>query len=407
MRAGRRAVFASVLAMLLLLILGSSGAQAVDYSAQEVRFVEILNDYRQSLGREPLMVSDLCSDAAEKHCLDMIKYGFVGHRTVASDWFPDGADGRVRLALCGYGGPLAWGENIAAGYSLAGDVFQGWKSSTKGHHEIMIDPAYRVVGIARVQAPGTEYGYYWTADFGSLVDQAAHWVDDSGPTTTTSTTTTSTSTTTSTTSPTSTTTSTTSPGGSTTTTTLAARPFVDVPLTNRFYDPITRLAAAGVVSGYAGGMFYPENPVTRAQFAKIIVSALEKHTPQIDNAGAPTFCDVAYSGSPYPFDYVEEATLLGIVQGYADGRFAPQENVTRLQLALMLVRAGGDTLATPPAGYSCRFVDVPGYARSAINTGLYNGLFSGKTATKFDPYSVATRGHVAKMVYGLTQVTAP
>jgi len=187
---------------------------------------------------------------------------------------------------------------------------------------------------------------------------------------------------------------------------VAGRPFVDVPLTNRFYDPITRLAAAGVVSGYAG-MFYPENPITRAQFAKIIVSALEKHTPQIDNAGSPTFCDVAYSGSPYPFDYVEEAATLGIVQGYADGRFAPEANVTRLQLALMLVRAGGDALATPPAGYSCRFADVPGYARNAVNTGLYNGLFSGKTATRFDPYSVATRGHVAKMVYGLTQVMAP
>jgi hypothetical protein len=74
---------------------------------------------------------------------------------------------------------------------------------------------------------------------------------------------------------------------------------------------------------------------------------------------------------------------------------------------LMLVRAGGMRLATPPAGYACPFTDVPAYAREAVRVARYNNLLSGKTATEFDPYGPATRGHVAKMVYGLTQVLAP
>ena len=164
------------------------------------------------------------------------------------------------------------------------------------------------------------------------------------------------------------------------------------------------LAGAGVISGYSDGCFRPGNAVTRAQFSKIIVLALDEHTAALDNLGDPTFNDVDYSGAAYPFDYVEEAVGLNIIKGYSDGSFAPDSNVTRLQLAIMLVRAGGDALATPPAGYSCRFTDVPAYGREAVRVASYNGLLTGRTTTRFDPYSQATRAHVAKMVFGLIGV---
>ena len=92
---------------------------------------------------------------------------------------------------------------------------------------------------------------------------------------------------------------------------------------------------------------------------------------------------------------------LGIIQGRKDGTYGPAANVTRAQLALMLVRAGGDDLRDPPEGFSCPFVDVPAYAHDAVSVAYYNGLLSGKTATAFGPYGNATRGQVAKMVYGL------
>ena len=183
--------------------------------------------------------------------------------------------------------------------------------------------------------------------------------------------------------------------------------FPDVPPANEFHQQIISLAAAGVVSGYSDGLFHPEDLVTRAQFAKIIVLALGRHTAAIDNASTPTFTDVPYTGSDYPYDFVEEAAGLGIIQGYGNGTFGPQATVSRAQLALMLVRAGGDRLDMPPASYACPFTDVPTYAWEAVRVARYNNLLSGKTATKFDPYSSATRGHVAKMVYGLTQVLVP
>lgn len=395
-------LFLCVAAATLTSYAPAAQASMVSYAPQEVELVRLINEYRVSLGLQPLMVSDRCSLAAERHSSDMGKYGFFSHTTQASDWFPVGADGGVRLARCGYGYLVAWGENIAAGQSMASTVFRDWKTSTLGHNEIMTSPVYKVVGVGMVYTPGSPYGYYWTADFGAYVDDTARWLEGTVPPDATTTTTTAPTPTT--TGPTPSTTTTTLP--TTTTTTTPSQDFWDVPLSHLFYGPIRALAQAGVVSGYPDGSFRPDAPLTRAQCAKIMVLALGRHTPEIENADHPTFSDVPYTGSAYPFDYVEEAAALGIVEGRGDGTFAPDAKITRLQLVLMLVRAGGAELSALPAGYSCPFSDVPAYAREAVATAYFNHLVSGKTATKFDPYSPATRGQVAKMVQGLRVILA-
>lgn len=382
---------------------------AASYSTQELEIVRLINEYRESLGLQPLMISDRCSKAAERHSSDMAKYNFFSHTTQASDWFPVGADARVRLAMCGYGYPIAWGENIAAGQAQAATVVSAWKQSPP-HNAILTAPEYRVVGVGRVYNPDSQYGYYWTADFGAYVDDSAYWPEGWGPSSTSSSPTSSTSTTASTTTTTElSATTTTAPSPTTTTappttTTTALRQiFADVPPSHRFFEPITALAQAGVVSGYSDQRFHPDDYLTRAQFAKIIVLALGKHTPEIDNPDAPTFSDVPYTGSAYPFDYIEEATALGIIKGRGDGTFGPGDNITRLQVVLMLVRAGAGILETPPPGQLCPFADVPDYGRDAVIIAFYNNLVSGKTTTSFGSYSPATRGQAAKMVYGLVQ----
>ena len=228
--------------------------------------------------------------------------------------------------------------------------------------------------------------------------------DNPVPSTTTTSTTTTTTTGVTTSTTTTTSTSSTSTSTSTTSTTVPAVSFPDVPAGSPFYQPIMALAANGVVAGFSDGWFHPTALLTRAQFAKIIILALGKHTAAIDNAGHPTFSDVPYVGSAYPFDYVEEAAGLKIITGHGDGRFLPGSYVTRLQLALMLVRAGGNHLSKPSAGYSLSFTDVPDYGEEAVEIARFNGILSGKSSGRFDPYNPATRGEVAKMVFGLTNV---
>jgi hypothetical protein len=60
------------------------------------------------------------------------------------------------------------GENIAAGYSSAQAVFDGWKNSP-GHNSNMLGANYRVMGIGYVFVAGSPYGHYWTNDFGGYI----------------------------------------------------------------------------------------------------------------------------------------------------------------------------------------------------------------------------------------------
>ncbi|GAB4254268.1 MAG: hypothetical protein Kow00129_15300 [Thermoleophilia bacterium] len=178
--------------------------------------------------------------------------------------------------------------------------------------------------------------------------------------------------------------------------------FDDVDADHRFHDEIMALAGAGVVDGFPDGTFRPDAEILRQQVAKIIVLATGVHTEAVDNESNPTFNDVSPGmGVPYPFDYVEEAAKEGYFKGDEDNNFNPGANISRVQLALVVVRAGDSALEEPPADYDPGFTDVStlgAEAQAAVAKAKYNGILSGKSDTIFDPWSPATRGHVAKMV---------
>ena len=140
----RRPLFVAVGALVALVALGliPGEAEAVGYSAEEAAFVNLVNDYRASNGLQPLLVSDALSEAGDRHSADMGKYKFFDHYTKASDWFAVGASPWDRMAASGYNYNTYKGENIAAGYSTAAAVFQGWKTSP-GHNANMLSRASR------------------------------------------------------------------------------------------------------------------------------------------------------------------------------------------------------------------------------------------------------------------------
>lgn len=63
------------------------------------------------------------------------------------------------------------GENIAGGYTTAQQVFDAWKNSP-GHNENMLGRSYVVMGLSRVNVPGSQYSWYWTNDFGGYATGA-------------------------------------------------------------------------------------------------------------------------------------------------------------------------------------------------------------------------------------------
>jgi len=166
------------------LILGvafSAPARAQTLDAEEQAFLAQINAYREGspLGWDgafggwvpwpagssrTLRLSTALTRAAEAHTLTMIRQGCFEHRC------PGEPDLRRRVAQAGY--PSSWrflAENLVAGAETAREAFQAWRGS-EGHNRNMLACQARAIGIARSYGPGTPYGWYWTTDFGDVVE---------------------------------------------------------------------------------------------------------------------------------------------------------------------------------------------------------------------------------------------
>jgi hypothetical protein len=168
--------------------------------------------------------------------------------------------------------------------------------------------------------------------------------------------------------------------------------FSDVNSGDFFYHFVLDLNDDGALGGYNDGTFRPYNNATRAQLVKIVVLAF--HIP-LYAGNERSFTDVPTS---HPFyQYIETAQRNGLVGGYADGTFRPYNNVTRGQIAKIAVEAAG--MADVSNGIQS-FSDVPVGSTfyNYIETAYANGILSGYADGTFRPNNDATRGQVAKIV---------
>ncbi len=183
--------------------------------------------------------------------------------------------------------------------------------------------------------------------------------------------------------------------------------FSDVPATHPYYQAIQGMAAAGVINGVGGGLFQPEAPVTRQQFAKMIVKSLGL---TVTGSEVCPFSDVSKGGSGpdplYPDKYVAVCAARGITTGKTATTFAPYDNITRAQISTMMVRAAQNlepgTLVTAPAWFQSSWGDFSSVHGPSANTAEYDGLFEGLQLAFFkDPLVSATRGEVAQLLWNL------
>lgn len=177
--------------------------------------------------------------------------------------------------------------------------------------------------------------------------------------------------------------------------------FPDVQEWHPFYAPIMSLYQAGVISGYQDGTFGPDDPVSRQQFAKMIIGALKHPVSEsmvcpFDDLGADDPHDL------YPHEYVAAAAAAGITVGTSGHHFSPWGNITLAQVTTMVVRAGvaEDTYIPPPAWYQPPFANFgePHYAFA--RTGAFNSLFQSYYGP-WDWWKPATRGQCAYFIWKL------
>lgn len=118
-------------------------------------------------------------------------------------------------------------------------------------------------------------------------------------------------------------------------------------------------------------------------------------------AFAASFPDVADTAS-YA-QAVNELTALGVINGYDDGTFGPDQNVTRAEFAAMTVRALGTQnvdSANSKAAQDTQFTDVPGthWAAGWVKEGTDVGFINGYSDTEFGPNDNITYAQAVKML---------
>ena len=106
--------------------------------------------------------------------------------------------------------------------------------------------------------------------------------------------------------------------------------YTDVPADAWYNNAVSTLTNAGIIDGYEDGTFKPNGNITRAEFATIAVRFFEA-----TYEGENLFPDIA---GHWAQDYINEAANAGIVDGYEDGTFRPQQYITRAEAVTMVNR---------------------------------------------------------------------
>lgn len=180
------------------------------------------------------------------------------------------------------------------------------------------------------------------------------------------------------------------------------------------YDAVKSLSERSLINGYEDGSFKPEQTITRAEFAKLIVgldSALAELSKR-DNSenpilvreteGTVSFADVA--STDWFAGYVNQAASAGLVNG-SDGYFLPDEKITRQDAALILYRTVSYYNALSGVHVFDDRSSISDYARDAVQRLTVAGIISGTGENNFDPLSSLTRAQAAKLLQNAIEYT--
>ena len=186
---------------------------------------------------------------------------------------------------------------------------------------------------------------------------------------------------------------------------------VTTPNTNTNYKPdfqdldsvewartaINGLAMRGMISGRDQYTFDPNANITRAEYCQILMGAINA----LNAKGESTFADVP--STAWYYNAVSVASQLGIVSGYGDGNFGPNDLITRQDMALMTYKTAKImNKSLEPVNAEITFEDsheISDYAFEAVMTLQKAGIINGMTDTTFEPHSNATRAQSAKVIF--------
>lgn len=167
-------------------------------------------------------------------------------------------------------------------------------------------------------------------------------------------------------------------------TVFASSSFNDIKGT-KYEMAVNKLKEEGVIDGMEDGSFRTYGDVTRAQLAKMTVTAFElKGNADVE------FDD--FDKKYWAADYIEKAVKNGVIRGYNDNTFKPENKVTYGEATTMLIRAYGKDSASLKNG---KWPDA--YMNKAEELNMF------KNVSSYKADDIASRGDIALMIYNLTE----
>ncbi len=180
--------------------------------------------------------------------------------------------------------------------------------------------------------------------------------------------------------------------------------YSDVPSTHWAYNAISWMTSHGILNGKGNNRFDPEAAITREQFARIMVVALQLKT---NSDYSPSFSDVAKNS--WSFKFVEAAKIY--LTGWKNTTggldfFKPYDVAVREDMAVALVKALRLDGETPDTGVLAAFTDalaispnLQKYVAIAVKHGIINGIGKPDGTKAFDAQGTLTRAQASVLVY--------
>jgi hypothetical protein len=171
-------------------------------------------------------------------------------------------------------------------------------------------------------------------------------------------------------------------------------------------DAVNDMGSRLIINGVGNDLFNPNQDITRAEFAAIIVRGLGL---ELDKGTAP-FSDI--KSSDWYAAAIQTAYSYGLITGFADGTFKPQEKITREQAMVMIAKAmkitelqsklaaGGTAEMLTPFN---DMASVSTWAKDSVLTCLQAGVVTGRSNVWIAPKENMTRAEVAAIVQRLLQ----
>ncbi len=176
-------------------------------------------------------------------------------------------------------------------------------------------------------------------------------------------------------------------------------PFDDVASDDWFYGDVEYAVENGLFNGTTASTFAPNGIITRAMMVTVLYRA--EGAPEV--AGEATFTDI--DENAYYAKAVVWGQQNGIIKGYSETEFAPDQNITREQIAAIIHRYAQYKRIDVSVGENTNilsyddFDSISEYAIASMQYAVGAGLIKGKTEATLNPLDNATRAEIAAILH--------